>query len=71
MEGNEGSTMTDGIHINRMVERFPSHPQTHRYRARPRTLGAAAALRQTLIAAAVEVVAEGNHPRLGETRVPA
>lgn len=63
--------MTDGTHVNRMVERFPSHTQTRRYRARPRVLEDAAALRQTLILATVEVLAEGNHPRLGETRVPA
>jgi hypothetical protein len=56
--------MGDGIHINRVVERFSSHTQMH---SRPRRDGSSAnakALREKLIAALVEVVAEGGDPRL-------
>ena len=56
--------MGDGIQINRMAERFSSHTQMH---PRPRRHGSSAdtqALREKLIAALVEVVADGGDPRL-------
>ena len=57
--------MGDGIQINRVAERFSSHTLS---RSRPAGHGTSAdkkALRETLIAAMVEVVAEGGDPRLG------
>ncbi len=63
--------MGDGIQINRMAERFSSHTLSrsrlsgHRTSA---TSGEATALREKLIAALVEVVAEGGDPRLGQSR---
>jgi hypothetical protein len=63
-EGNEGNIMGDGIQINRVTERFSSHTQMH---SRPRRRRASAdkqVLREKLIAALVEVVAEGGDPRL-------
>jgi hypothetical protein len=56
--------MGDGIQISRVGERFTSHTQAH---SRSRRHGAsedAEALRQRLIDAIVEVVAEGGDPRL-------
>ena len=56
--------MGDGIQINRVAERFSSHTQVH---SRPRGRRSSAdtrALRERLIAAFVEVVAEGGDPRL-------
>ena len=56
--------MGDGIQINHVAERFSSHTQMH---PRPRGHRASAdtqALRERLIAALVEVVAEGGDPRL-------
>ncbi len=56
--------MGDGIQINRVAERFSSHTQV---RSRPRGHGTSAdtqALREKLITALVEVVAEGGDPRL-------
>jgi hypothetical protein len=56
--------MGNGIQINRVAERFSSHTLS---RSRPSGLGASAntkALREKLIAAMVEVVAEGGDPRL-------
>ncbi|HTZ64205.1 MAG TPA: hypothetical protein VMB51_08875 [Solirubrobacteraceae bacterium] len=56
--------MGDGIQINRVAERFSSHTQM---RSRPRRQRASPdtdALREKLIAALVEVVAEGGDPRL-------
>jgi hypothetical protein len=56
--------MGNGIQINRVAERFSSHTQTH---SRPRGHGSSAdrkTLREKLIAALVEVVAEGSDPRL-------
>ena len=60
--------MGDGIHINRMAERFSSHTLS---RSRPRTHGTPGetkALRERLIAAMVDVVAEGGDPRLAQSR---
>ena len=59
--------MGDGIQINRMAECFSSHTLS---RSRPSgrrasgTSGETKALREKLIAAMVEVVAEGSDPRL-------
>ena len=59
--------MGDGIQINRVAERFSSHTLS---RSRPSgrgtsgTSGDTKALREKLIAAMVEVVAEGGDPRL-------
>ena len=57
--------MGDGIQINRVAERFSSHTLSRStalvgtgLRGRPQ------ALRERLIAAMVEVVAEGGDPRL-------
>jgi hypothetical protein len=60
--------MGDGIQINRVAERFFSHTQMHSW---PRRHGASSdqqALRERLIAAMVEVVAEGGDPRLAKSR---
>jgi hypothetical protein len=60
--------MGDEIHITRVAERFSSHTLS---RSRPSghwTSGDARGLRDRLIAAAVEVIAEGGDPRLGRTR---
>ena len=59
--------MGDRIQISRLGERFSSHTQSSRPRSR-RALGEATALREKLIAATVEVLAEGSSPRLGRTR---
>jgi hypothetical protein len=60
--------MGDGIQINRMGERFSSHTQM-RSRSRGHSRSAnTQALRESLIAAMVEVVAEGSDPRLGKSR---
>ena len=64
MEGNEGITMGDRIQISRLGERFSNHTQGP---SRPRhstTTGDTEALREKLIAATVEVLAEGGDPRL-------
>jgi len=56
--------MGNGIQINRVAERFSSHTQMHS-RPRPHSGSAdAQALRKKLIAALVDVVAEGSDPRL-------
>ncbi|HTZ65542.1 MAG TPA: hypothetical protein VMB51_15670 [Solirubrobacteraceae bacterium] len=60
--------MGNGIRIDRTAERFSSHTQAHARPRRSRTSAQASALRETLIAAIVEVVAEGGDPRLGESR---
>jgi hypothetical protein len=56
--------MGDGIQINRVAERFSSHTQMHSGPRRQRSSGRTRALREKLIAALVEVVAEGGDPRL-------
>jgi hypothetical protein len=56
--------MGNGIQINRVAERFSSHTQMG---SRPRGHGTSAdgkALREKLIAALVEAVADGGDPRL-------
>jgi hypothetical protein len=60
--------MGDGIQINRLGERFSGHTQS---RSRPRVSRTSQdidRLRQRLIAATVEVVAEGSSPRLVKSR---
>ena len=60
--------MGDGIQINRLGERFSSHTRS---RSRPRVHGTfqdVDGLRERLIAATVEVVAEGGSPRLPKSR---
>jgi hypothetical protein len=60
--------MGNGIRIDRTAERFSSHTQA---RARPRRSSTSAdvnGIRERLIEAMVEVVAEGGDPRLGESR---
>jgi hypothetical protein len=56
--------MGDGIQINRVAERFSSHTQMHPRPRRHTRSGDQQALRETLIAALVEVVADGGDPRL-------
>jgi hypothetical protein len=60
--------MGDGIQINRVAERLCSHTQAH---SRPHGFRASQhgdPVRKQLIAAMVEVVAEGGDPRLIESR---
>jgi hypothetical protein len=56
--------MGDGIQINRVAERFSSHTLSGSRPAGHRTSKDMKALRERLIAALVEVVAEGGDPRL-------
>jgi hypothetical protein len=64
MEGNEGITMGNRIQINRLGERFSNHTQAPSRPRRNGTIGDTEALREKLIAATVEVLAEGGDPRL-------
>ena len=61
--------MGDGIQINRLGERFSSHTQSNSRPRVCRTTEDIDGLRQRLIAATVEVVAEGGSPRLVKSRV--
>ncbi len=56
--------MGDGIQINRVAERFSSHTLAHQKPSRCATSEKPETLREKLIAAMVEVVAEGSDPRL-------
>jgi hypothetical protein len=56
--------MGDGIQINSVAERFSSHTQMRSRLRRRRSSANRRALREKLIAALVEVVAEGGDPRL-------
>ena len=56
--------MGDAIQINRVAERFSSHTLSRPRPSGQRTSADAKALREKLIAAMVEVVAEGGDPRL-------
>ncbi|HTZ64333.1 MAG TPA: hypothetical protein VMB51_09535 [Solirubrobacteraceae bacterium] len=56
--------MGDAIHIKRTGECRSSHTQTRSRPRRQRTAGDTEAVREKLIAAMVEVVAEGGDPRL-------
>ncbi len=60
--------MGNGIHINRVAERFSSHTLSHSRPRGVRALQDGDALRERLITAMVEVVAEGGDPRLVESR---
>ena len=64
MEGNQGIIMGDRIQISRLGERFSSHTQAQSRPCRSTTIGDTETLRDKLIAAAVEVLAEGGDPRL-------
>jgi hypothetical protein len=64
MEGKEGRIMGDGTQISRVGERFSSHTQALSRSRRHGTSREPEALRQSLIDAIVEVVAEGGDPRL-------
>jgi hypothetical protein len=60
--------MGNQIHINRVAERFSSNTLCH---SRPSGYGACAdvkAVREKLISATVEVLAEGGDPRLVGSR---
>ncbi len=56
--------MGDRIQISRLGDRFSSHTQAQSRTRRDRTVGDAEALREKLIAAAVEALAGGGDPRL-------
>jgi hypothetical protein len=56
--------MGNGIHINRVAERYSSHTQMHSRARRHRGSANTQALREKLIAALVEAIAEGGDPRL-------
>ena len=60
--------MGNQIHINRVAERFSSHTLSHSRPAGRRASRDMTALRDSLIAATVEVLAEGGDPRLIESR---
>jgi hypothetical protein len=60
--------MGDGIQINRMAERLSSHTLARPRRSRVRTSDEAEGLRERLIEATAEVVAEGGDPRLTQSR---
>jgi hypothetical protein len=60
--------MGDGIQITRVSERFSSHTQARSRPAAHRTSDQRDALRERLIEAMVETVAEGSDPRLSESR---
>jgi hypothetical protein len=60
--------MGNGIQISRVGERFSSHTQAQPRAGRTFTVGDIEALRERLIAATVEVLAEGSDPRLWWTR---
>jgi hypothetical protein len=56
--------MGEQIQISRLGERFSSHTLAQSRPRRNRTIGDTEALREKLIAATVEVLAEGSDPRL-------
>jgi hypothetical protein len=61
--------MGDEIHITRIAERFSSNTLSRPQPAGHCTSAATVALREKLIAATVEVLAEGGDPRLDRSRV--
>jgi hypothetical protein len=63
--------MGDGIQINGMAERFSSHTLSRARSSRQRPSPDMQAVREKLIAAMAEVVADGGDPRLGKSRAPA
>jgi hypothetical protein len=60
--------MGDRIQINRVAERFSSHTLSASRPAGRRTSPDTTALRDKLIAATVEVIADGGDPRLSQSR---
>jgi hypothetical protein len=60
--------MGNGIQISRVGERFSSHTQAPSRARRSRSVGDTEALREKLISATVEALAEGGDPRLDWTR---
>jgi hypothetical protein len=60
--------MGNGIQISRVGERFSSHTQAQSRARGIRSVGDTEALRERLIAATVEVLAEGGDPRLQWSR---
>jgi hypothetical protein len=60
--------MGNEIQTTCVSERFSSHTQARIRPAATRSFDQGSALRQTLIEAMVQAVAEGSDPRLGETR---
>ena len=60
--------MGDQIHISRVAERFSSHTLSRSGPGGQRTSQNVKALREQLIAAMIEAVAEGGDPRLRKTR---
>jgi len=56
--------MGDAIQINRVAERFSSHTLSHSKPSRREASADMKALREKLITAMVEVVADGGDPRL-------
>ena len=63
--------MGNAIQINRVAERYSSHTQMRARALRNRGSADMRALRERLIAAALEAIAEGGDPRLVQSRVPA
>jgi hypothetical protein len=61
--------MQDGIQINRVADRFSSHTLSHSRAAACRASTDVEAVRENLIEATVELLAEGGVPRLGQSRV--
>jgi hypothetical protein len=59
--------MQDGIQINRVADRFSSNTLAHTRPAASKAHTSRKALRERLIAATVELIAEGGDPRLGKT----
>jgi hypothetical protein len=59
--------MGDGIHINHVAERFSSHTLSHSRPVRYSASRDSNAVREKLMAALVEIVAEGGDPRLAKT----
>jgi hypothetical protein len=60
--------MGNQIHINRAAERFSSHTLSHSRPSNCRTSADANGLREKLIVAAAEIVAEGGDPRPAQSR---
>lgn len=60
--------MGNQIYISRVAERFSSNTQVHSNPRGASSSGDREALRERLIAAALEVLAEGSDPCLAESR---
>ncbi len=56
------------VHITRVAERFSSHTQTHPNTRARNTSGDTQTLRERLITATIEIIADGGDPRLGRSR---